>query len=70
MSHSKKKRPASIQEALEFWCESFPERRENRLVEREKSDESRKQFGDDLTNAHGSEAGASPCAATARQPGS
>jgi hypothetical protein len=64
-----KKRPASIQEALEFWCESFPERRDNRPVQREKSGECRKQFGDDLTNNHGSAAGASPCSTTAKKPG-
>ena len=36
MNHSKK-RPASIQEALEFWCESFPERRDMHPVDGEKS---------------------------------
>jgi hypothetical protein len=68
MSHSKK-RPASIQEALEFWCESFPERGDKHPAEREKPGDRRKQFGDNITNAHGSEAGASPCSTTAKKPG-
>jgi len=55
MNHGKN-RPASIEEALEFWCECFPERRENRPVEREKSGECHNLFGNDLANARGIEA--------------
>jgi hypothetical protein len=64
MSHSKK-RPASIEEALEFWCESFPERRDNRPVECEKPGEFRNHFSDGLANSHDSQAEPSRRATTA-----
>jgi hypothetical protein len=37
-------RPNSIDEALEFWCECFPERRDDRPTETEESGGNRDQF--------------------------